>query len=224
MKFETPNGHIVLEQEGKKFLMDTGSPVSIGTGDFVFAGKKWSAHENVGPASVKDLTGFVGKDFDYLLGNDVIGKFHWTIDWDKKEIAFFDGYGNNAPEGVPSIETDFMGCPTTKIRLFDGSETAEALIDTGAPIMYGPEDRVKKGVYAGTKRDFSPFYGYFETDIYRIPMEFMGEWGEYEFGILPARLSSPMATMGKRWVLGPDVLKKRPIHFRVTPFRMIFFL
>jgi hypothetical protein len=201
-------------------MIDTGCPVLVGLTPFEFLGKTYPAVADYFGVTVENLSRHVGFPIDFLVGTDVLREHPWTLDWEKSLVTFHTGPRISAeplPAVLPLGET--FGVPTVPFRAA-GFE-ANAILDSGAPLQFCPKRAVAGLAPVREQEDFFPnSIGKFTTPVFRLPVEFAGERFESEFGFLPQELQAGLEFAGIEWILGYDVLRRRPMTFDLSKNRL----
>ena len=132
---ELVDNHIVLVNNGLRFLLDTGSPVTISNHSTVsLFGVLVNPHKNImGHTSIDDINRYIpNANLDALIGADILNKVNFSISLSNKFIKL-----------SPVINQDdyhefdlsyFMGIPIV-IAMICGQEI-KFFLDTGAKISY----------------------------------------------------------------------------------------
>jgi hypothetical protein len=204
-KYENVNGHIVSPYEGKRLLIDTGSPISIGSGRLDFLGRTYQLHQPVHGASTEALSEFIGTKIDGLVGLDILRNHDLRLDWDTPE---FDPKENGDGEKLPLSFGNF-GLPAVPVEV--NGQTVQAIFDTGAQISY-----INKSVVVGVCsvaefRDFHHTVGEFTTDLYRLPTKLGEQVLTLDYGLLPESVYG-----GNLDILGTEILKHFPVTLRFS--------
>jgi hypothetical protein len=194
--------------DGKRVLLDTGSPFSIGDGGRVeIAGQFFSLQGQMGITTDK-LSQWMNTQIDGLLGSDVLSKFVVMLDWWRSTITF-SPQGSSLPGDDLPVE-QLMGTPVLKFRTTDGK--TKALFDTGSKLCYMPRSAVGSLIPVNHVQDFHPMNGPFETDVYEVTIEIAGHRFTANCGLLPESLASLVAgTTGIEWIIGTDLLRQGAI-------------
>jgi hypothetical protein len=203
--YDNINGHIILPFEGKRLLIDTGSPISIGSGSLDFLGREYQLHKPVQGASPEALSEFIGTKIDGLVGLDILHNHDLRLDWSTLE---FDPEENEVGEILPLSFGNF-GLPAIPLEV--NSHTVEAIFDTGAQISY-----INKSVTAGECSvgefcDFHHTVGEFTTTLYRLATKLGEQLLTLDYGLLPASVYG-----GNLDILGTEVLKHFPVTLRFS--------
>lgn len=199
--------------DGRKMLLDTGSPVSVGSGVITFAGTRTALKPNFAGVTLDELIRLVGVPFDGLLGMDVLAPHRVSFDGKRGILQLVTRLRHGLPE-VPIASV--MGVPTVPITV-DGV-ARRAFIDLGAKVSY-----VTGGVAAAGEEieDFYPGIGRFSTKAGRAATELAGVPMELRFGSLPKLLQMNLMVAGCDAILGAEVLQKAVLHFDFPAGRLL---
>jgi hypothetical protein len=188
-------------------LVDTGSPFSIDSGrPLVLLGRTLETRASLGHV-LEVVNRELGRKVDWLLGNNVLGLCHVVLNWNGGTITFggeavpADGCQTIPVAGwtsVPVIAFSAAGCPV------------RAFLDTGAGLSYASSCVVAGLRPVRMARDVHPFFGEFETDVYRLPIKVGVRAIEAEFGVLPAPQRQQLAATDG-WILGSDFFRERRV-------------
>lgn len=176
-------GHIIIDINGKRGLIDTGAPITFGTSNLEFCGKNYTPSEKFFGHTTDDLSRLSGIKIDFLIGNDLLSKQKMRIRWKEGFIDF----GNDIEMG-DNIQkyNNFMGSIVFPIKISD--KDTNAILDTGAFISYISDDLVTGMEKIKTVEDFHPLAGNYKTDVYKIPVNMNGRSIDMHFGVLPDQL------------------------------------
>ncbi len=178
--------HLFVERDGRRELVDTGSPLSLPAAE-------------LGPARDR-----VGVPFDRLLGMDELGLAPFRIDLPGRRLEL--GTPHVAVDGSFAV-TSSAGVPRLAVRTA-GRELL-ALLDTGAPITYLPAEVLPTGPPCGHYEDFLPGFGIpFRTGLYRVELEVGGRRIRTPAGTLPAGIQTTLEAFGAKGILGMPVLRR----------------
>jgi hypothetical protein len=177
--------------DGKRVLLDTGSPFSVGNGDrFEIAGQPFRFQGQMGVTTVK-LSQWMNTNVDALLGSDVLSKFVVTIDWWRGAVTFSPKGNDLAGEDLPVEQ--LMGTPVLRFMAANG--LSKALFDTGAKLCFMPRSAVGDQVAVNHVKDFHVMTGPFETEVYEVHLEIAGHGFTASCGVLPASLATMVSGM-----------------------------
>ena len=207
------NEHWFTVVDGRRMLLDTGSPVSVGSGALVFAGSRTMLQGSFAGVSLDELVQLVGSPFDGLLGMDVLGTRRVSFDGKRGILRV----GAALPGGLPEVATSsVMGVPTVPLTV-DGV-SRRAFIDLGAKVSY-----VSGGV-AGAGEDIEDFYpgiGRFATQAGLATAEVAGIPMRLRFGSLPKLLQMNLMVAGCDAILGAEMLQQAVLHFDFAAGRLL---
>jgi hypothetical protein len=184
VNFEIVDGHFVLESDGKRLLLDTGSPTTYGRqASFVLDGTRHDASTGREARQVlRHIDEHVGPGIDVLLGNDVLEQTPFTIEIAERRIVFgtLGGGSETALEisGVPKIAT-----------MINGHEI-RAIIDTGAPVSYVLAEKVAGLPVHSRISDHNPSVpgaAVFESDLCKVEVACGAHLNELLVGAMTQR-------------------------------------
>ena len=196
-------GHLLVEVEGRRYLVDTGSPWSIGDQPVRLAGREFAMQSNdLMGNTCESLAAMVGTPFDGLLGTDVLAEFDLEISLRDGTLGFsgaqLDMAGGTPLEsvtGVPLLECEVGGQP---VKMF---------FDTGAPLSYLSEECVQGCTAMGQQEDFHPLFGRFEVSTYAVLLSAWGQEMTIRAGRMPPIMEAALGFGGADGILGTEVLK-----------------
>ena len=193
--------HLIIEDNGNTYLIDTGSPFSVHDGDTLeFCGHQFP--RSMAPCSPNDISNLLGMHVDALVGYNVLKHFAVLFDYGKGEITFSDeGLSLPDAEAIP-VDTSF-GVPKVKMSLL-GHEGL-FFLDTGAKISYVASATTHRLTPDETDTDFYVGYGDFETPIFHLETSIAGKPFRVRYGNLPKLLECTlMGLSGTKGVIGYD--------------------
>ena len=198
-------GHLFAEIEGKKFVLDTGSPMSMATSPGLqFRGQELRLPGNVMGLTASQLSGFIGTEVHGLLGTDVLNEQDLLFDFERGKLVVPGAPLPMEGEAIPFKPV--MGVPLVEASV--GGQAYGFFFDTGARISYfQEEDVLAKGSKIGTDEDFYPGFGRFETDTYRLEVRLVSRAFSLVTGTLPAMLGLSLGMADADGILGNEVLQ-----------------
>lgn len=179
------HGHLLVARDGGVDLIDTGSPITIPALPIV--------HEHVGP----DVTRIVGTD---LLAGEVI-----EINFAAMKVSF----GAEPNEDAQWTEVgSLFGVPTLTVGTPWGE--VAAILDSGAPLAYGPGEMMRDVEATEVVTDFHPTNGVFETQVRIMEISIQGRAVSLRVGELPQSVGTLLAAFsGPKWIIGPEAFVGR---------------
>jgi len=201
------DNHLVINDNGRTILVDTGSPNSYFNGDsFEFCGQTIRKGLNLlgglNPVSIESLSNLMHLQLDALIGYDLLKHFTLIIDYAGGTITFCDEEvdfhdGTELPMKVK------MGIPTIELEL--NGKVNRFFLDTGAKVSYVPATATEGRTPTGTAHDFYPLLGEFDTYLYELETIAAGHTFNCQYGNLPAVLETTLGLgTGIRGIIGHD--------------------
>jgi hypothetical protein len=156
-------GHLIVEIDGRCFLVDTGSPLSFARrGTLTLAGKTYSLPTS-GLGTDADTVGALANlQIDGLLGLDILGEFDVVFDV-ASAVMVVHTERQERPPGAATV-TPRMGLLMVDAEC--SGRVCKAFLDSGAQYSYLPRG-LDDGRAGKTKRDFHPFLGRFRVVLRR---------------------------------------------------------
>ncbi len=209
-------GHLLMQADGRQWVLDTGSPASIGHGSVRVGGRSFPLVSDLMGLDAARLSSWVGVEVDGLIGTDVLNQFDVVIDVPAGLVRVGEGIKWAGGVSLPVAWT--MGIPVVRCRV----ETRDypLVLDTGAQLSY-----LHDGLFPGRREpeelaeDFYPGIGHFLTPVCRLELVIGSEASFLRFGTLPAQLDSVLGTTGAVGILGCELLRDRALGY--YPFRSV---
>jgi hypothetical protein len=196
-------GHLIIEVGGRKALVDTGCPVTLGRGEALsIGGRHFELHDSFHGITVESVTEPVGYPFEILIGMDVLGEFVSTFSVKRAEVILRVAF---EPEGDVLELGTWFGVPTMPITVNDLMH--RVIFDTGAPTSYLSARLVQEFEFVGTRLDFFPLKGRFENDIHKVPVTIGSERKSFELAAMKGTLASMLEPSGMPGIIGTDLLR-----------------
>ena len=164
-RWELINNHYVVFINGKKYLVDTGSPISFWINPdcrepLIIDNVKYSLHSKPNSYDVLESERLIGTNIDGFIGLDMILKTSLTI------------YKNGRLEfGVVEEDGTRIGLNTNgflSIKCNCGGVTGNYLIDTGAKFSYGTGGLFYGLTPFNQAEDYNPILKRLYSDIYHL--------------------------------------------------------
>jgi len=193
--------HLLIVDNERTLLIDTGSPFSIFNGsDFEFLGKHVS--KGLLPVSPDTISELLGTHVDALVGNDMLQQFSVLVDYSHGTITFSDEDLSLAGRQSITLCRSF-GIPKVTMQL--RGQEGNFFLDTGAKISYVKSSTLDGLTPDSQATDFYVGYGNFETPIYHVPTSIGGNDFNVQYGTLPGILElSLIGLSGTTGVIGYD--------------------
>ena len=206
---DTYDNHIILLFDNYKYLIDTGSPVTIANSDRIEVfNTSYKTSTNYLGLTVEALSKSLGTNIDALIGGDILKNHIFKIDFKNKLFIILDKIDTNNK----FIDIDlFMEIPIIEVEIDENR--IRTFLDTGAKISYINSTYIENLKPIGRSQDFYPTVGTFETDIYRFPIIFNGLEIELTFGVLPIELEQTLSFGNTNGIIGNDIFSYYSITF-----------
>jgi len=212
------SGHLILEIEGQKVLVDTGAPSSVGRASrWSFLGREHPLTRDylgVTPAVLSEL---VGTHIDLLLGADILGQFPFVVDTRRNSITFC--LAEPQPTGIELPLTFLRGIPIVTVTY--GEQARSAFLDTGAMLSYIRRESARSYTQLREESDFYPGIGRFRTPVYRVPVEFGSEALPLTCGVLPEPLEMSLLTANAQGIIGTEIFETFLVYFSMPTSRVV---
>lgn len=198
------DAHVLIEDGGKTWLLDTGSPNSCSQyGCISFAGKEYPVSTSImGLVTPQTLSTYVHHHIDGLIGMDILGKHNLFIQTQKKCLCVDETVSLREMTEVPL--TFRQGIPIVNGEI-EGTMLSFAF-DTGAQLTYAMKKVLAEKPIVGEKEDFYPLFGKFTTQIALSNLEIAQHQIELQMGQLPTLLEGLLTMLGIKGILGRNFL------------------
>ena len=203
------NGYPIALIDGKYVLIDTGSPVTIGDEpEWFFLNELRHPSQDLAGVNAAFLSREVGTRVDILMGTDIMQASYVTLDLQAGLVHFSQRLLHGGGMRVPF--KSLMGTPICTLEV--AGRLQKMIIDTGAALTYVDKALAAGAVQTGTRQDFYPTIGRFETPVYELPVTIGGEQLTIRCGVLPPLLQQGIRLTGADGILGTQLYE----HFIVT--------
>lgn len=203
--FEAFEGHIVAHIDGNDCLVDTGSPVTFGTGRSLPSFGKPLIGEGLRGLDAPEIGRLLGRPLDILLGVDVLGHQPFLVDWEARTITFDP---ETRPVGTEIPLDNIMGCPLVSARI--GGQVVKLAVDTGARVTFLNPSLVTGERPVGHYDDFYITCGPFTCDSFEKRVRIGDISLDLIVGGLPPDLETGLGFMGLDGILGNDIFDHYP--------------
>jgi hypothetical protein len=197
--FDFVAGHVVAAIDGRRVLLDTGSPATFGRGDRIelpggvhpissgllgFTVETAAEHIRKLPGVAPDF------DVDVLLGTDLLWGHELLLDFPSRTVRI-----------TPATAREGTARCSTRTRFL-------ALLDTGAPISYLATRHTEGVPVSGWARDFFHGGGDYQVPLRVVPALFRGRGVAVGFAEPPVSVWMAMRLLGVQAIVGTDLLEK----------------
>lgn len=212
------HGHLFLHADDGAWLVDTGSPVSIGPSPTVdLGGHSVPLVTRAHAMDARSLSEFVGAPIAGLLGMDFLGNHDVRFDPAGGFALIDPDHAERDGHRIAIVQRGHI----IVIEANVGGDDTELLVDTGAPLSYWQSPRRTGFPGEAPYDDFHPILGRFVTTVHRVPVRVGGWEREVPFGHLPDPVGAGVEMMGVSGILGLDVFAYGPVDFQLRQGRLI---
>ncbi len=209
---EEIDNHIIAVIGGKRALIDTGSPISIGDSpEIVILGQSYSLEKKLLDLDVKQIGELAKIDINVLLGMDILSKFIFYISPGLRGMICSEFF-INFTDKMQDVPVAYSGTIPVLDVTVEGVNL-KMLFDTGAKLSYLNRGFFSDGKVLGVKEDFYPGVGEFSTAVYNIPLEIRGNKLDFVCGDPPEWLQKNLYSLKCNGILGADILRYFNIQF-----------
>lgn len=210
--FSLVAGHVLCEMDGKRVLVDTGSPFSLGrehTMRLLGAPTELAA---AGPVptidsiaeEIRALSGAPADfDFDVLLGCDVLAGRTMELDWSRSLLSVEPATAGTVR---PPAEDPVQRLP--RIRVEVNGRVLRAFADTGAWVSYALADHVSGAAPAGRARDFLMGLGVFEARLVSTEVKLCGCAFDAVVAVAEGALEQVLRATRVDGIVGTDLMAR----------------
>ena len=207
---EFRDGHLFLELDGRRWLVDTGAPSSFGSGAApTLSGRTFEIRASYAGLDAERLSQHVGVECAGLLGADILGQLDLILD--RPASTAVASLGELTHAGTTVVLETFMGIPVIK-AVIRGTE-CRVFFDTGAQVSYLRADQLAGFPDAGPLRDFYPGFGELETETITVECVIAGVSCRLRCGQLPPLLAASLGLAGTAGIIGNELLHGRVVGY-----------
>ena len=204
------DGHMIVTDDQKRYLVDTGAPSSISKEPVLnFAGMAAELPDRYLGINLGALGKNVGCELDALIGADILNQFDVLIDPAAGNIHFAGEILTLTSE--PVAIDNFRGIPVI-LAAIDG-KAMRLFFDTGAKISYLAFEITSAYQADGKVEDFYPDFGVFSTETYTLPLKIGSQIFDLCFGNLPEMLEATLMAANVQGILGTELLEKHRLLY-----------
>ena len=183
--YELVNNHYIVNIDGKKFLIDTGSPFSFWVSspikEITIYGNKYPFQNRPLNFDVDETNNLVGVIVDGFIGMDIISKTSLTIySGGPSGSLEFGALPDWILNGMKEKSIRFAEVPMTTrwplmVQVGSNLMTGKFVIDTGAKYGYGVCGLFYKQTAFDYVSDYNPSLGHLDSDIFHLEIVIGGQ-------------------------------------------------
>ena len=164
-KYRLINNHYVVEIDDKKYLIDTGSPISFWTNnpsrEIVIDGISYPLFVKPNSLDIYETINCIGEDIDGFIGLDIINQTSLTI-YKNGYIDFSALY-----EKGEIVQINIVGSYLL-LKVESNHIQGHLIIDTGAKYGYGVKSLFEGKEPFNHVEDYNPMLKQLSSDIYHL--------------------------------------------------------
>ena len=209
-KFEMviDNGHIVLPVNGRRFIVDTGSPTSFFRVDetLVLDGDAKKLSLSSGNAQMVQRindTALLTHEVDGLLGLDVLANKSWEFDFASQSLFVNEVARQNYENSLP---LDISMLSGISFDMIVGGQPCKGILDSGAFVSYASSKLVSNVPSCGNVDDNNPILGEIHTTLHPLAIRLGKRDFNIKAGKMTEMLEMMMAMVDVECVLGITML------------------
>ncbi len=184
--YELVNNHYIVEIDGQKFLIDTGTPSSFWVShpikEITIDGNKYPLKNRPLNFGVNQTNNLVGIIVDGFIGMDILSQTSLTIYSGREEKNIdFGEIPESLIENMRNDKTRHLieapmttGWPLT-VQIDSNLMTGKFVIDTGAKYGYGVSGLFHGQTSFDHVNDYNPSLRHLDSDIYHLEIAIGGE-------------------------------------------------
>jgi Ca-activated chloride channel family protein len=198
------NGHILVEVDQDRVLIDTGSPHSVGNRPaFAFMGSEHRLQPSFQGTTVDQVGDLVGTRITVLMGADILSRYDMRLHLEGGTVTFTT---DSLPIGRRAAHLDFFtGVPIVEVEV--GGRPRRLFFDTGAKLSYLHSSLTADLPKVGREQDFFPGFGEFEVELVEQRVALCEQAFPLRFGSLPMLLETALLLAGVEGILGSAVFE-----------------
>jgi len=214
---EVVSGHLIVDFQGTRGLLDTGAPVSIGPGTLECNGQRVRLLRQGFGVSPEYLSEKVGTRIDALVGTDVLATHYFEVDYAGATCTFATERPELAGHRIPLDH--FLRTPIADAVV--DSQPARMIVDTGAQFGYIAKEFVAGRRPLETRHDFHPTLGDFTTEVHQLPITVGGRTMSLLFGVMPRGLEEMLGMIRTQGIIGTDLFRRHRTWFALPDGAMV---
>ncbi len=204
--------HVISIINGKRVLISTGAPISIGDmPEIMILGQAHKLENKYLGLDIKQISEHLRTDINALLGMDALSKFIFYISHGIEAMICSDFF-INFKETMRELPINIIsGQLMLDVKI--GGVSMKMILDTGAKLSFLNSSLLAGQKRFGKKEAFYPGAGVFSTEVYNMPLELKGKVMDIPVGKLPDNMMTDLALRQCYGLLGAEVFKHFSIQF-----------
>ncbi len=204
--------HIIAIMNGKRVLISTGVPISVGdTPEIMILGQRYDLEKKLLGLDIKQIGSALKTDINALLGMDILSKFVFYISHSIEAIIFSDFF-INFKEDMRELPINMeFNLPIVTVKM--GGVDVNMTLDTGSKLSYLDASLLAGMKNVGTLEVFYPGCDTMVTEIFHLPLELRSKTMDIHFGMLPDVLLKNLSRTGCAGILGSEIFRYFNIQF-----------
>ena len=217
------DGHMLVNLQEGRFLIDTGSPTSFARGGHISFGDSTTdvTESAVGMLDADMLSRFVGTHLAGLVGMDILSRDRLTFGRSKifvggdvidnvNDIPVYSGPPLRDSSFIDLETESFMGIPVVKMNV--NKRSVRMFVDSGAKVSYLNPELLADFPIEETLHDFYPGIGEFDVGVSTVWCDLKNWPFQARFGRLPPLLQMTLMMGGVDGILGHDFFSSYTIR------------
>lgn len=208
LPIELHAGHPYLNIDGRRWVLDTGAPVSFGEAPSHPLESSIPFVRKHGDFDADVVSRFLGVPVAGVIGGDFLNRHDHRLDLPSGRYEACDELASSGHEHTLSFPAQLQGLPTIKAKI--GEDEGDFLFDTGAQLSYHVGRPSVGNVPGEVVWDF--WLGLpqprFQTPTYTAEVTFTDYATTLRFGEPPAELHQFLLGLGLRGVIGIDLIAR----------------
>jgi hypothetical protein len=202
--FQIHQGHIIINVEGRPYLLDSGAPFSVGYEPIRIGRDVFPVEYCYLGVTCSYLSEHIGVPIEGMIGADILREYNVGVYAAERMVQF-----NQMPAAGEIVMPVHECCDLPIIHVRVNGRVRRMFFDTGAPISYLLPEALEDVEPEGRHEDFYPLLGNFLTNVYTLDVELGGNSRCFRFGEVPEALR-PMLEVGDvQGMIGTELL----LHF-----------
>ena len=227
------NKHIVIDYNNKKYLVDTGSQISISNNENIeIFDKNYSSFKEFSGKNLDYFSRKVDFNLDGIVGGNILSDYQFQINFLNKQFTAVDAFDHNFNlDKYGHLNLDFVaGVPV--VEIYVNKELRRVYLDTGAQWSYIKKDLVENELEVDQIDDFHPSIGNFTSKLYNVIVNFDTVLGQVntikdiqlKMGVLPEKLTI-FYKAGKTFsIIGTDIFHRMSLIFNYKKKKLFFIM